>query len=155
MAANDAAVKQENAQRLAEWIQKNYPQTPVYGHGEIQRDKEPDEGRKVVNIVRAMRAAAANNTQVAATTPTSDAAIPSPWDTAAEDSRATLDRMMGKETQHDVDTSGTITIKHDAKAAEGATKSKLPPFKEVPTNRQATMESAHDGPQAPNPASGV
>jgi hypothetical protein len=155
MAANDAAVKQENAQRLAEWIQTNYPQTPVYGHGEIQRDKEPDEGRKVVNIVRAMRAAAANNTQVAATTPTSDAAIPSPWDTAAEDSRATLDRMMGKETQHDVDTSGTITIKHDAKAAEGATKSKLPPFKEVPTNRQATMESAHDGPQAPNPASGV
>ena len=72
-----------------------------------------------------------------------------------EDTRKTLDRMMGKETQHDVDTNGTITIKHDAKPADAATKSKLPPFKEVPTNRQATMLPSHDGPQAPNPASGV
>jgi hypothetical protein len=56
MAANDAAVKDENARKLANWIQTNYPQTPVYGHGEIQSDKEPDEGQKVTRMVRAMRA---------------------------------------------------------------------------------------------------
>lgn len=86
-----------------------------------------------------------------------DAAAPPPksaWPDVADDTRGTLDRMMAKETSHDVDTSGTITIKHDQKAA-APPPSKLPPFKDVPTNRQATMLPAHDGPQAPNPASGV
>jgi hypothetical protein len=77
-----------------------------------------------------------------------------PKDAPTEDLNKTLDRLMAKEVSHDVDTSGTITIKHDQKAS-GPLPSKLPPFKDVPTNRQATMEAAHDGPQAPNPASGV
>ena len=53
---NDVTPAQVEAAKA--FIAKNYPNTPVYGHGEVNPGhKEADEGMKIVNAIRAERAA--------------------------------------------------------------------------------------------------
>jgi hypothetical protein len=51
------------------FIQERYPNTPVYGHGELQTNRERDEAMRAVSAVRAQRAA---GTKVAGPSPRSD-----------------------------------------------------------------------------------
>jgi uncharacterized protein YneF (UPF0154 family) len=73
----------------------------------------------------------------------------------AQEDRASLDAMLGNEvTKHDVDTSGTITIKNSPKRP--LFRPKRPPvFKDVGENRQSMMHPADDGPKVSNPAADV
>jgi hypothetical protein len=58
IARHDADVTPLQTQRFVEFIRKNYPTTPVYGHGEVNPDhKEATEGLTVSKAVRADRAA--------------------------------------------------------------------------------------------------
>jgi N-acetylmuramoyl-L-alanine amidase len=58
IARHDADVLPIQRRRFVEFIHKNYPNTPVYGHGEVNPDhKEAAEGRSVTEAVRADRAA--------------------------------------------------------------------------------------------------
>jgi hypothetical protein len=58
IARHDADVTPLQTQRFVEFIRKNYPTTPVYGHGEVNpRHKEATEGLTVSEAVRADRAA--------------------------------------------------------------------------------------------------
>jgi hypothetical protein len=70
-----------------------------------------------------------------------------PTDKPVEDTRATLDAMMGREAGagKGADTSGTIRIKH-AKPKGSTLMHGKPTFKDVADNRQTVMPSASDGP---------
>lgn len=60
IAKNNADVTPKQVEAARAFIEKNYPHTPVYGHGEVNPGhKEADEGRAVVNAVRNQRAMAA------------------------------------------------------------------------------------------------
>jgi hypothetical protein len=56
MAADDKHVKNVQVAAAMKFIHDHYPSTPVYGHGEVQRDKEPDEGKTIVDAIRNQRA---------------------------------------------------------------------------------------------------
>jgi hypothetical protein len=58
IARNDRDVLPIQRQRFVEFIGKNYPTTPVFGHGEVNPGhKEATEGLTVSEAVRAERAA--------------------------------------------------------------------------------------------------
>jgi hypothetical protein len=58
IARDDRDVLPIQRQRFVEFIRKNYPTTPVYGHGEVNPGhKEATEGLTVSEAVRADRAA--------------------------------------------------------------------------------------------------
>jgi hypothetical protein len=58
IARHDADVLPIQRQRFVEFIRKNYPTTPVFGHGEVNPGhKEATEGLAVSEAVRADRAA--------------------------------------------------------------------------------------------------
>jgi hypothetical protein len=57
-AKDDRDVLPIQRQRFVEFIRRNYPTTPVYGHGEVNPGhKEASEGMTVTEAVRADRAA--------------------------------------------------------------------------------------------------
>jgi hypothetical protein len=130
----------------------------VYGHSEVNPGHRENEGEVIAKQLRSgalssqLATATSTPTQVAGPTsaalPTSDTTPASPFDTfPKEDTRATLDRMMGKETQKQTgDTSGTIKIKH-SKAKGSTLTHRKPAFKDVPDNRQTQFLPAADGPQ--------
>ena len=50
---NKDVTPQQIENRHENSIEKNYPSTPVYGHGEVNPGhKEPDEGMAIVNTIR-------------------------------------------------------------------------------------------------------
>ena len=55
IADDDSKINKAQIAAAAKFARENYPETPVYGHGEIQRDKEPTEGKTVVDAIRAER----------------------------------------------------------------------------------------------------
>jgi hypothetical protein len=62
IAKNDKDVTKAQIKAASEFIRKNYPQTPVYGHGEVNPGhKEADEGMSITNAIRQQREALRNN----------------------------------------------------------------------------------------------
>jgi hypothetical protein len=60
IAKNDRDVTKAQIKAASEFIRKNYPQTPVYGHGEVNPGhKEADEGMSITNAIRNERAGGA------------------------------------------------------------------------------------------------
>lgn len=60
IASNDRDVTAKQVAAAQAFIAKNYPNTPVFGHGEVNPGhKEADEGRKIVSAIRMQRAAEA------------------------------------------------------------------------------------------------
>lgn len=56
IARNDRDVTEAQVKAAREFVAKNYPNTPVYGHGQVNPGhKEADEGMKVVNSINAER----------------------------------------------------------------------------------------------------
>ena len=56
IAKNDADVTPQQAQAAAQFIQAQYPNLPVYGHGQVNPGhKEATEGQSAVNAVMALR----------------------------------------------------------------------------------------------------
>jgi hypothetical protein len=55
IAKNDRDVLKKQIEAAKAFIAKNYPDVSVYGHGEVQQDKEPDEGHSVVEAIREAR----------------------------------------------------------------------------------------------------
>ena len=56
---NDADINAAQVKAAQEFINKNYPNTPVYGHGEVNPGhKEATEGATIVNAIRNARALA-------------------------------------------------------------------------------------------------
>jgi hypothetical protein len=67
---NDADINAAQVKAAQEFINKNYPNTPVYGHGEVNPGhKEATEGATIVNAIRNARALA-GEPQPAASGPT-------------------------------------------------------------------------------------
>lgn len=59
IAKNDQDVTPAQIESAKQFIANNYPDTPVYGHGEVNPGhKEADEGMSIVNTIRAERAGA-------------------------------------------------------------------------------------------------
>jgi hypothetical protein len=57
IAKDDKDVTPAQRDAAARFIRERYPNTPVYGHGEVNPGhKEPDEGKTIVDTVRAERA---------------------------------------------------------------------------------------------------
>jgi hypothetical protein len=57
IAKNDKDVTPAQIAAARDFIAKNYPNTPMFGHGEVNRHKETDEGMSIVNTIRNARAA--------------------------------------------------------------------------------------------------
>jgi hypothetical protein len=55
IAKHDWDVLPEQVKAAAEFMRKYYPNTPVYGHGQVNPDKEPDEGQSARLAVEADR----------------------------------------------------------------------------------------------------
>jgi hypothetical protein len=67
IAKNDRDVTKAQITAAAAFIKKNYPNTPVYGHGEVNPGhKEADEGLTVANAIRQQREAEAARSQQSA-----------------------------------------------------------------------------------------
>lgn len=57
IARDDKDVTPAQVEAARRFIEKNYPKTPVFGHGEVNPGhKEADEGMKIVSAIRAKRA---------------------------------------------------------------------------------------------------
>ncbi|WP_051334895.1 N-acetylmuramoyl-L-alanine amidase [Bradyrhizobium sp. Ai1a-2] len=57
-AKNDKDVTEKQLETVRRLVEEQYPNTPVYGHGEVNPGhREADEGMKIVNRIRADRAA--------------------------------------------------------------------------------------------------
>jgi hypothetical protein len=56
MAKDDKDVTPLQRRVVEQFIRKNYPNTPVYGHGELVTNREPEEGRTIVTDIRRERA---------------------------------------------------------------------------------------------------
>jgi hypothetical protein len=58
IAENDRDVTKAQREAAVRFIRENYPNTPVFGHGEVNPGhREPDEGMTIINAIRAERAA--------------------------------------------------------------------------------------------------
>ncbi|WP_439398716.1 peptidoglycan recognition protein family protein [Bradyrhizobium sp. PMVTL-01] len=67
IARDDKDVTPQQVEAARAFIAKNYPNTPVYGHGEVNPGhKEADEGMSIVNAIRSDRARAAATTATTA-----------------------------------------------------------------------------------------
>jgi hypothetical protein len=56
IARDNADVNQKQVEAARRFIRENYPNTPVFGHGEVNPGhKEADEGLKITNAIRAER----------------------------------------------------------------------------------------------------
>lgn len=70
IAKDDSDVTPAQVRAARAFIQKNYPNTPVYGHGEVNPGhKEADEGMSIVKAVRNSRATAATKPQLPSIVP--------------------------------------------------------------------------------------
>ena len=76
MAKNDKDVTPVQAKAFAEFMQKNYPNMPIYGHGELNPGhREPDEGQTAKAAAMALRNGGAAAATTGAAPGTADPAV--------------------------------------------------------------------------------
>ena len=76
MAKNDKDVTPKQAKAFAEFMQKNYPNMPIYGHGELNPGhREPDEGQTAKAAAMALRNGGAAAATTGAAPGTADPAV--------------------------------------------------------------------------------
>jgi hypothetical protein len=121
IAANDKDVTPAQVEAAKKFISKNYPRTPVFGHGEVNPGhKEATEGMTITSAIRAQRAA------------------------QAEGDRRSIDRASSHRVQ--VEGSGKLTANINAPKGTNVSVGGGGIFKKVEVNRQVQMENASRGP---------